>query len=124
MSLAHPLAHPEKSDAVTARHVARNAFLSTIDDADLELKVLEIEPKELGAALEITQRFEAVQLKVSIASGSQHKINRYTNQEANNDRGKNYQFTPRRIINKKFRQNQQNNDSNPAIRGSCAINNK
>ena len=73
---------------MTARHVARNAFLSAIDDADLELKVLEIKPKELEAALEINQRFEAVQLKVSIASGSQHIINRYSNQKVNNDRVK------------------------------------
>jgi hypothetical protein len=74
------LAYPEDNDSTTARHVERDAFLSAMDDADLELKVLEREPKDLDCALEIAQRVEAVQMKVSITSGSYHKINRNTNQ--------------------------------------------
>ena len=74
------LAYPEDNDSTMARHVARDAFLSAMDDADLELKVLEREPKNLDSALQIAQRVEAVKMKVSITLGSYHKINRNTNQ--------------------------------------------
>jgi len=56
------LAYPEDNDSTTAKHVARDAFLTAIKDSDLEFKVLEREPKNLDTAMEIAQLLEAIKL--------------------------------------------------------------
>jgi len=50
MSLAYP---GEKSSM--AEHIARDAFLTALDDLDLELKVREREPKDLESTVKLAQ---------------------------------------------------------------------
>ena len=51
------LAYPGERSSLS-EHIARDAFLSALDDADLELKVREREPIDLDAAVKLAQRFE------------------------------------------------------------------
>jgi len=54
--LAHPLA---VSVPELAAHVAREAFVAALDDASLQLKVVEKEPESIEAVLRIASKLEA-----------------------------------------------------------------
>ena len=56
MTLAYPRDEPEES--VVTKHLARDAFLRSLNDPDLELKIREREPGDLNAAETLAQRFE------------------------------------------------------------------
>ena len=47
-----------------SEHIARDSFLTALDDAELELKVREREPKDLDAAVGISQRIEVFRLSL------------------------------------------------------------
>ena len=51
MSLAYP---GEKSSM--AEHIARDAFLTAIDDPELELEIREREPKDFESSVKLAQR--------------------------------------------------------------------
>ena len=55
-SLAHPVA---VSVPELAAHVAKEAFVATLDDASLQLKVMEKEPDTIEAMLRIASKQEA-----------------------------------------------------------------
>jgi len=55
MALAYP---GEKSSL--ADHIARDAFLSALDDSEFELKIREREPPDLDTAVKLAQRFRSV----------------------------------------------------------------
>jgi len=76
MSLAYP---GEKSSM--AEHIARDAFLTALDDLDLELKVREREPKDLESTVKLAQWFEVFKTQVETKSGFRHKIIRNTSQQ-------------------------------------------
>jgi len=71
MSLAYP---GEKSSL--AEHIARDAFLTALDDPELELKIREREPMDLESAVKMAQRFEMNKTTVESLSGSRHRVNR------------------------------------------------
>ena len=76
MSLAYP---GEKSSM--AEHIARDTFLSALDDPDLELKIREREPKDLESTVKLAQRFEVFKTQVETTSGIRHKVTRSTSQQ-------------------------------------------
>jgi hypothetical protein len=41
-----------------AEHIARDAFLSSLDDPDIELKIREREPEDFDSAVKLAQLFE------------------------------------------------------------------
>jgi len=71
MALAYP---GEKSSL--SEHIARDAFLSALDDPDFELKVREREPIDLDAAVKLAQRFEVFKSTVESSSHTRHRVNR------------------------------------------------
>ena len=80
LSLAYP---GEKSRVV--EHIARDAFLTALDDPELELKIREREPEDLDAAVRFAQRSEVSRGIVEAASSSQvrHRVTRQVT-ECNN----------------------------------------
>ena len=75
MSLAYP---GEKSGL--AEHLARNAFLTALDDPEFELKIREREPPDLETAARIAQQFEVSRGLVE-ASGGQRRVTRQVTEE-------------------------------------------
>jgi len=71
MALAYP---GEKSGL--SEHIARDAFLSALDDAEFELKVREREPTDLDSAVKLAQRFEVFKSTVETSSSVRHRVNR------------------------------------------------
>jgi len=69
------LAYPGERSSLS-EHIARDAFLSALDDADLELKVREREPIDLDAAVKLAQRFEVFKATVEKSSNSRHRVAR------------------------------------------------
>ena len=71
MMLAYP---GEKSNL--SEHLARDAFLSALDDPELELKVREREPPDLDSAVKIAQRYEIFKNAVGPLANHRQRINR------------------------------------------------
>jgi len=71
MALAYP---GEKSSL--SEHIARDAFLSSLDDPDFELKIREREPVDLDAAVKLALRFEVFRAAVEPSSGARHRVTR------------------------------------------------
>ena len=71
MALAYP---GEKSGL--SEHIARDAFLSALDDAEFELKVQEREPTDLDSAVKLAQRFEVFKSTVATSYDGRHRVNR------------------------------------------------
>ena len=71
MTLAYPGEHSSLSE-----HIARDAFLSAIDEPDLELKVREREPPDFDTAVKLAQRFELFKNTVDVSSSVRHRFNR------------------------------------------------
>jgi len=69
------LAYPGERSSLS-EHIARDAFLSALDDADLELKVREREPIDLDAAVKLAQRFEVFKATVETSSNARHRVAR------------------------------------------------
>ena len=80
MSLAYP---GEKSSL--AEHLARDAFLTAIDDPELELKIREREPKDLESTVKLAQRFEVFKTTVEYSSNSRQKVNRSITDQVNTE---------------------------------------
>ena len=59
-----------------AEHIARDAFLSALDEPDFELKIREREPAELDTAVKLALRFEVYRNAVE-SSSSRHRVNRH-----------------------------------------------
>ena len=64
MALAYP---GEKSGL--AEHIARDIFLTALNDPEFELKIREREPVDLDEALKLAQRFEVFKSAVQSSSG-------------------------------------------------------
>ena len=77
MALAYP---GEKSSL--SEHIARDAFLTALDDAEFELKVQEREPVDLDSAVKLAQRFEVYKATVETSSGTRHRLNRQVMEES------------------------------------------
>jgi hypothetical protein len=71
MSLAYP---GEKSGLV--EHIARDAFLTALDDPEFELKIREREPPDLDSASKIAQRYEVSRSIVDATSNGRHRVTR------------------------------------------------
>jgi hypothetical protein len=71
MMMAYPGERSKLSE-----HMARDAFLSALDDQELELRVREREPATVEAAVKIAQRFEVFRSAVEASSSERHRINR------------------------------------------------
>lgn len=69
LSLAYPGNRSE-----LAEHLARDAFLSALNDPDLELKVREREPRNLDETVSIAQRIEI--FKKTVESSNKQRYNR------------------------------------------------
>jgi len=71
MMLAYPV---EKSNL--SEHLSRDAFLSALDDPELELKVRERKPPDLDSAVKIAQRYEIFKNAVGPLVNHRQRINR------------------------------------------------
>jgi len=71
MSLAYPNERSSLAD-----HIARDAFLTALDDPELDLKVREREPSDLETAVKLAQRFEIYKFTVESSDSSKHRVNR------------------------------------------------
>ena len=69
------LAYPGEKSALS-EHIARDAFLSALDDPELELKIREREPDNLDVAVKLAQRFEVFKATVETSSNARHRTNR------------------------------------------------
>jgi hypothetical protein len=76
MALAYP---GEKSSL--GEHIARDAFLSALDDADFELKIREREPADLDSAVKIAQRYEVFKAATEASSSNRHRVSRRVTEE-------------------------------------------
>ena len=65
------LAYPGETSRI-GEQIAKDAFLTALDDAHLELRCREQEPKDLDTALRIAVRFELYERVVGSASGNAH----------------------------------------------------
>ena len=61
------LAYPSEKSALS-EHIARDAFLTSLEDPELELKVREREPIDLDATVKLAQRFEVFKATVETSS--------------------------------------------------------
>ena len=66
MAMAYP---GEKSSL--SEHIARDSFLTALDDVELELKVREREPKDLDEAVGISQRIEVFRNTVESSTAAE-----------------------------------------------------
>ena len=71
MALAYP---GEKSSL--AEHIARDSFLTALDDPDFELKIREKEPVDLDTAVKTALRFEVFKGAVEASSSGRHRVTR------------------------------------------------
>ena len=69
MAMAYP---GEKSGL--SEHIARDSFLTALGDAELELKVREREPKNLGEAVGIAQRIELFRNTVELSAAGRQRV--------------------------------------------------
>src|SRR5664279_1740303 len=77
MALAYP---GEKSSL--SEHIARDAFLSSLDDAEFELKIREREPADLDTAVKLALRFEVFRSTVDSSSHARHRVTRKVTEDA------------------------------------------
>jgi len=63
------LGYPDHED-VLAEHIARDAFITTHDDPEFQLKVQENEPKNLKSAERCALRFEIFKNQVEAATNT------------------------------------------------------
>ena len=75
------LAYPGEKSSL-AEHIARDAFLVALDDAELELKVREREPVDLDSALKICQRYEVFRSTTDSSSGGRHRVVRRVEEDS------------------------------------------
>jgi predicted aspartyl protease len=76
MSLAYP---GEKSSM--AEKLARDSFLTALDDPELDIKIREREPPDLDTALQIAQRYEVFKATAEASSSAHHRVTRQTHVE-------------------------------------------
>jgi len=69
------LAYPGERSSL-ADHVARDAFLSALDDPEFELKIREREPADLDTAVKIAHRYEVSRSVVDASSSTRHRVTR------------------------------------------------
>jgi hypothetical protein len=74
------LAYPGEQSALS-EHIARDAFLSALDEPDFELKIREKEPGDLDTAVKLAQRFEVFRSAVDASSAVRHRFNRHVTGE-------------------------------------------
>ena len=79
MMLAYP---GEKSNL--SEHIARDFFLSAIDDSDLELKIREREPSTLDSAVKVAQRLEVFKSAVVQSSNARQRLSRQVTETSGN----------------------------------------
>jgi len=77
MMLAYP---GEKTNL--SEHIARDFFLSALDDPDLELKIREREPPALDSAVKIAQRLEVFKSAVGQSSNTRQRLSRQVTETA------------------------------------------
>jgi len=80
MSLAYP---GEKSRM--AEKLARDSFLTALDDPELDIKIREREPPDLDSALQIAQRYEVFKGTVETSSNARHRVTRQTYTEPSSE---------------------------------------
>ena len=69
------LAYPGERSSL-ADHIARDAFLSALDDPEFELKIREREPADLDRAVKIAHRYEVSRSVVDASSSTRHRVTR------------------------------------------------
>ena len=74
------LAYPGEQSALS-EHIARDAFLSALDEPDFELKIRKKEPGDLDTAVKLAQRFEVFRSAVDASSAVRHRFNRHVTGE-------------------------------------------
>jgi hypothetical protein len=67
------LAYPGERSSL-AEHIARDAFLTSLDDPDFELKIREKEPEDFDSAVKLAQRFEVFKSAVDASSGAHRRV--------------------------------------------------
>jgi len=69
------LAYPEERSSLADR-IARDAFLSALDDPEFELKIREREPADLDTAVKIAHRYKVSRSFVDASSSTHHRVTR------------------------------------------------
>jgi hypothetical protein len=78
------LAYPGEKSRL-AEHIARDAFLTALDDPELELKVREKEPHDLDTAVKMSQRFEMFRNTTESRASVRPRSNRHVLEDTCND---------------------------------------
>ncbi|HSN22635.1 MAG TPA: reverse transcriptase domain-containing protein, partial [Methylomicrobium sp.] len=116
MALAYPGEKSSLSD-----HIARDAFLTALDDPEFELKIREREPIDLDSAVKIAQRYEVFKAAADASSSGRHRMTRKITEDT--------QATPRfaelearmtsleKDLNKKLQADEATTKTNPVQRG-------
>jgi hypothetical protein len=69
------LAYPGEQSSLS-EHIARDAFLSALDEPDMELKIREREAADFDSAVKLAQLFEVFKTTVDDSSGIRQRVNR------------------------------------------------
>jgi hypothetical protein len=70
------LAYPGERSSL-AEHIARDSFLSALDDSELELRIREHDPVDLDAAVKMALRFEVFRGVMEASSSGRHRVTRH-----------------------------------------------
>jgi hypothetical protein len=70
------LAYPGERSSL-AEHIARDSFLSALDDPELELRIREHDPVDLDAAVKMALRFEVFRGVMEASSSGRHRVTRH-----------------------------------------------
>jgi hypothetical protein len=90
------LAYPEERSRLS-EHIARDAFLTALDDPEMELKIREREPGDLDSAVKMAQRFEVFKGAIEASGVHNRRLNRLVINEAVSTKQPAYNLSDRDI---------------------------
>ena len=71
------LAYPDQGDSILWQHIAREAFLSALDDPELQIDVRKGEPRTFEETVRLASRYEITKAAVETSSSaSRHRMSR------------------------------------------------
>ena len=69
-------AYPGESDSRLGQHIARDAFLTALDDPELQFEVRKCDPRTLEEAIKLASRIEISRSAVEQPAPTRHRVNR------------------------------------------------
>ena len=77
------LACPGKSDSHLGQHIARDAFLTVLNDPELQFEVRKSDPHTLEEAVKLASRIEISRAAVEPAASGRQRVNRRVEDQPN-----------------------------------------